>query len=135
MLLKLNQLQLHLHSRFSTSIIHTNATKLDKITFFGSDLFSLKILTSLNELQKKNVFSKLNVVTCDNQNQQGSIIKQIKKNLVIDFCVKNKLDYYIWEKISAKNELKYEKLLNNHDLAVVASFAYLLPSKFIDLYK
>jgi len=122
--------KIKLEKRFFSSNIEKNALK--NVSFFGADMFSAAILNCLNDLVKRKFFSKLNVITCYNSKKIGDINK-IKKNHVIDYCKENKLEYHFWEDI--RNDYKYENLLVNHDLGVVASFAHLLPSRLMNLYK
>ena len=113
---------------FCTSKKHV----LENVTFFGGDTFAVSILTGLNELVKKNLIKNLNVITCDNSEQQQSS-KNIMKNHVIDYCKENNIEFHDW--VNVKKSFEHEKTLVNRDLALVASFAYLIPSKLINMYK
>ena len=109
-----------------------NKLPLKNVTFFGADMFSTVVLNCLNELVKRKLVVNLNVITSDNSKQIGNT-STIKKNHVIDYCKDNKIEFHFWENI--RKDYKYENVLSNHDLGVVASFAYLLPSRLINLYK
>jgi methionyl-tRNA formyltransferase len=128
--LKLNQSIRYITQQHLFCSLPSNTQRLNNVTFFGNDKFSLAILNGLHALVKKNFIKNLNVITCDNSKQQHSGIKSIKKNHVIDYCKENKIDYFIWEKIKED-----KNVLVDHDLAVVASFGYLIPSRIINLYK
>jgi methionyl-tRNA formyltransferase len=103
------------------------------LTFFGTDLFSLIILKSLNDLYKTKQIADLNVVTCDSKNELSRKVNSFKANHVIKFCKQNELNYLLWNDFKLNSN--YEKFLSNKDFAVVASFGHLIPSKMINLFK
>lgn len=108
------------------------------VTFFGTDVFSLTILNGLNDLYKQNLIKSLNVVTCEMQsNTDAKHHKQekgdfSKENRILKFCQENRLQYFLW--MDLKNDKSYLELLKDNDIAVVASFGHIIPSKLINLY-
>jgi methionyl-tRNA formyltransferase len=110
--------------------------KLFNVTFYGSDLFSLIILRSLNDLLKSKKIANLNVITCESEREKSNKKKDgllLQNNRVIQFCKDNGIDYYLWTQIKVNSPDKNALICK--DLAFVASFGYLIPSKIINLHK
>lgn len=102
-----------------------------KVTFFGSDLFSLETLKKLNNLYKQSYIYKLNVVTSADS-------KINNKNKVIEFCDRQNIEFHYWNDIKIKQDcgkFTYENLLSEFNLGLVASFGHIIPSRLINIFK
>ncbi|CAF0774603.1 unnamed protein product [Brachionus calyciflorus] len=119
----------------------TSNDKLN-VVFFGTDLLSIKILIGLNRLFNDKIINKINVVTSatpskttcliTNKTSRTGDLVNFRGNQIIDYCKKNRIDYYKWNDIKTNNE--YEHLFKNFDVGVCASFGHLIPSRLINLF-
>ena len=125
-------------TRFSS---HEFGTPKLSVVFFGTDLFSIKILTGLNKLYKDKIIKKINVVTSATPlalrnksiiNKSQSDLTNFRGDQIIQYCIRNDIDYYNWNEI--KNNKEYEKRLSGFQVGVVASFGHLIPSSLIDSF-
>jgi methionyl-tRNA formyltransferase len=128
---------------FSTCKTPLNQNDSLRVVFFGSDLLSAKILSSLckvlNHSNKK--ISELCVITSSKQlhNSNDSHVKnntelvsELKGNKIINMCDKNKIKYYLWPDVSKPEQ--YKSLFSSYSVGVVASFGHLIPSDLIELF-
>lgn len=101
------------------------------VMFFGSDLFSMRILDNLNAFKQKNarLIDRIQVITSSTNTNTN--IKT--KNRVIDYCDRNGLTYFNWIELK-KDKQKYERIVNGFHLGLVASFGHLIPSHLINLF-
>jgi len=101
------------------------------VVFFGSDLFSMRILDNLNAFKQKNshLIDRIQVITSSTKTNTN--VKS--KNRVIDYCDRNGLTYYNWIELK-KDKPKYERIVNGFHLGLVASFGHLIPSHLINLF-
>jgi len=108
------------------------------VTFFGTDIFSLTILNGLYDLYRNNLIKSLNVVTCempsntDAKNSKHEKGYFSKENRIVKFCQANRLQYFLW--MDLKRDKSYLQSLRDNDIAVIASFGHIIPSKLIELY-
>jgi hypothetical protein len=113
-----------------------------KVAFFGTDLFSIKILVGLHNLLIENKIKEINVITSTN-----SISKTSKEKLktqssnversdidvgITEFCKNNNIKHFLWSEIKINNS--YKELFKDFDIGLVASFGHLLPVGLIDVF-
>lgn len=112
------------------------------VVFFGTDLFSIKILTGLNKLYKDKIINKINVVTSasplaskNKSSKRGRTshdLVNFRGNQIIQYCIENEIEYHKWDEVKVNND--FEKRLSSFDVGVVASFGHLIPSSQIDAF-
>ena len=114
-----------------------------KIAFFGTDLFSVKILHGLNILLNEKKIDQINVVTSSarpnstrerllKQYETDKEIASFKDDRILDFCEKNKIKHYLWSEIKINKE--YKNIFKTFDLGLVASFGHLIPASLIEIF-
>ena len=126
----------------SSSNVHVNnkSGKL-KIAFFGTDLFSVRILQGLNNLLNENKIAQINVITTSprptSTRERSFISKSQDANTthslqILDFCAQNNINHHIWSEIKVNKS--YRDLLKSFDIGLVASFGHLLPASLIEIF-
>lgn len=105
------------------------------VVFFGTDLFSIKILTGLNQLYRDKILNQINVVTSASVSKKplgadkNLDLSNFRGNQIIDFCRRNQIKFFNWNEI--KEEKSREKLFTGFHVGIVASFGHLIPSNLI----
>lgn len=101
------------------------------VVFFGTDLFSIKILAGLNQLYKDKILNQINVVTSASVSKKSDSesrdLTNFRGNQIIDFCRLNRIKFFTWNEIKENNE----KLFTGFHVGIVASFGHLIPSNLI----
>ena len=134
-----------LHSKRVYSNVQTdNLRRVNdlKVAFFGTDVFSVKILNGLNNLLDQKKIKEINVITSATrvENYSKEKTKTLSDNNgspieyqgILDFCIKNNIKYHIWSDI--KINKNYMEILKDFDIGLVASFGHLLPASLIELF-
>lgn len=113
-----------------------------KVAFFGTDVFSLKILNGLNNLLDQKKIKEIKVITSATrvENYSKEITKILSDNNgspieyqgILDFCIKNNIKYHFWSEI--KINKNYMEILKDYDIGLVASFGHLLPASLIEMF-
>lgn len=105
------------------------------VVFFGTDLFSIKILTGLNQLCKDRILSEISVVTSASPSKKAPSadrsrdLVNFRGNQIIDFCRQNGITFFNWNEI--QEDRWNEKLFSGFHVGIVASFGHLIPSSLI----
>ena len=125
--------------RFYSDLKKENFKRVNdlKVAFFGTDLFSIKILNGLNKLLDEKKIKEISVITSVSPRDKFS--KEKSKNLnnteyegILDFCKKKNIKYHVWSEI--KINKNYKDILKDFDIGLVASFGHLLPSSLIEVF-
>jgi methionyl-tRNA formyltransferase len=111
------------------------------VVFFGTDLFSIKILSGLNGLRSDKIINEISVVTSAQavtKNKKNALARpgrdlaNFRGNQIMDYCTQNHIVYYKWNEIRA--DKNYLDLFRNVHVGVVASFGHLIPSSLINIF-
>lgn len=118
------------HFRMTSRRMLSCEKKLN-VVFFGTDLFSIKILSGLNQLCKDKILNQINVVTSASVSKKSSTesrdLTNFRGNQIIDFCRHNGIKFFTWNELLEENE----NLFTGFHVGIVASFGHLIPSNLI----
>jgi hypothetical protein len=111
-----------------------------KVAFFGTDLFSIKILVGLHNLLSEKKIKEINVITSTNSSSKTSKEKLKTSDVersdidvgITEFCKNNNIKHFLWSEIKTDNN--YKELFKDFDIGLVASFGHLLPVGLIEVF-
>lgn len=125
------------------TINNQQQVKQYKVVFFGSDLFSVKILNALKEIRNqpnafKNRITDIKVVTSiklkTHKHAYDTIDRASKEeNPIVNECKKSNIEYHLWSNVAKMDD--YASIFPGFNVAIVASFGHLIPSKVIDFFQ
>ena len=103
-----------------------------RILFFGSDKFSVVILSELHKHSSSSVLQikHLEVVTPSGRPPPG-LNPPLLFNPVLHYSNKHNLKCHFWDKDETRKMIQSNKTF---DIGVVAAFGYFIPSRIIDLF-
>ncbi|KAI0985282.1 hypothetical protein GJ496_005316 [Pomphorhynchus laevis] len=94
------------------------------VVFFGSDHFSLIILSKIQEYVGSLVRS-LNVVTTERKR------RKLRSGPIVDHCVQSNLEHYIWTNDTISCDIFRNR---SFDIGILASFGHMIPKTVIDSF-
>ena len=133
-----SSLSLRLYSEIRNENL-TKSAKL-KVAFFGTDLFSMKILFGLHKLLLVDKIKEINVITSTGphhgrEKSKHSVnidTRPLADEGILGFCKKYNIKHYVWPEI--KLNQSYKELFKDFDLGLVASFGHLIPANLIQVF-